>query len=139
MNKRKMIPAMAIAAAAAATLSLPVTASADAIGHRETTVMRADPMRDPPIRPVHDMERGYSHPYGHGPARWAPPRFRHDYGYPHGHGYRYDYGPVVRYEPRRDYPPVVRYEQRSDYRPIERYEPPRSNDIRMHISYDVHM
>ncbi len=134
MKKSKLLSLLAVVTAAAATLALPVTAAASPVKHEEARmVLRGDHRHAEHVRPVHNVERrhGDTHwappRHHHGHARWAPPRHRHG----HGHQYRY----VERYEHR----PVERYEHRYDYRPVERYEPRHDSDVRVRISYDLHL
>jgi hypothetical protein len=130
MKKSNLIPALAIAAVAATGLSLPATASADAYRHVEKTVVRDDHRRDAPLRPVHNVEH-----------RRSPVHYDrgHHHGHRNKHVHRHDYRPVVRYESRHDYRPVERYEPRYDYHPVERYESRPDGDVRVRISYDLHL
>lgn len=131
MNKQTLIPALALATLTAATLALPATASADSFKHKETTVVRGDHMRDGNVRRVHDGERRYRHGQQHGPSRRAAAPHRHNHGHHYGHQHRHP--------PRHDHGPVVRYEPRADYRVVERYEPRYDDNIRVRISYDLHL
>lgn len=150
MKKQHLIPALAIAVVATG-LSLPATASADNI---KSTVKPSDThrhevsVRTGQERRVSDV-RSYDH------ARSAAPRYQHDHGrhvgHQHRHVYRHEHGtvvryepryeprPVVRYEPRYESRPVVRYEPRYEYHPQVRYEPRHDDDIRVRISYDLHL
>ncbi|HEY0720243.1 MAG TPA: hypothetical protein VGE50_03215 [Gammaproteobacteria bacterium] len=139
MKKPTLLSALAIAAVAAASLSLPATASAARLSHEEATVLRGDQPRETYARPVHYIEHRYSDAPAHGHPRWAQSRYQHDRGYHHGHHHRhaqrYEYRPVVRYEPRYEYRSVERYEPRV----VERYDSRPSDDIRVRISYDLHL
>lgn len=124
MKKSKLIPALAVAAVTAASLSLPATASADTYRHVERSVVRDDHRHDAPLRRVHDVE-----------YRRIP--VHHDHRHKHVH--RHDYRPVERYVPRHEYRPVEYYVPRHDYRPVERYESRPDGDVRVRISYDLHL
>lgn len=133
MKISTMIPTLAIVATAAASLSLPATASADPFRHEVAPVMHGAYPGDAYARPVHD-ERRYS------PIQYEP-RYQYDRGHHYGHRrpdvYRYDYRPVERRDYRYDYRPVER--PRIDYRPVEVYTPRLNDDIRVRISYDLHL
>lgn len=125
MKKQTLIPALAIVAVAT-TLSLPVTASADSIKHKETMVVHGDYSRDAYVRPVHNVDRRYidTRKYGH-------PRHHHHRSHHYGNRHKHTY--------RHDYRPVERSEHRSDYRPLERYNSRPDGDVRVRISYDLHL
>jgi Ni/Co efflux regulator RcnB len=134
MKKSTLLPALAIATLAAATLSLPATASADTFRHdgRET-VARGDHLRDGHNRPVHGVVRRSSEPRHPDHRGWVQPdRHQYDRGHHYGHHHRdeqrYEYRPIVRQEYRR-----------YDYRPVEVYQVIPSDDIRVRISYDLHL